>query len=99
MFQQRATFQGLPHKECQEAELKLPQEVVSIAGVLLQDVSQQAGLIQVERCQLLWRHAGHLRRRIQVVDRKMPQTRHPAVCNAHSPCVAMNSIRTRRSVA
>ena len=58
---QRLTFQGLAHEEGQEAKLQLTQQVTRlIAKVLLQDVIQQACLIQVEGSKLLGIHARHL---------------------------------------
>ncbi len=58
---QRFTFQGLAHEEGQEAELQLAQQVTRlIAKVLLQDVAEQACLVQVEGSKLLGIHARHL---------------------------------------
>lgn len=57
----RVTFQRLPHQKSQEAELQLTQELVTTAAiVLLQNLEQHACLVQVERCELLWRHPCHL---------------------------------------
>lgn len=58
---QRLTFQGLAHEEGQEAKLQLAQQVIRlIAKVLLQDVAEQACLVQVEGSKLLGSHARHL---------------------------------------